>query len=84
MTPAPRVLSVTELRLRWHRPDGAPLSREGVHNVARTPGFPEGTKSGGRWVWATGDIEAWEAAQRAAGRPLPGERPGGPQPTAER
>jgi predicted DNA-binding transcriptional regulator AlpA len=73
----PDVVNVSALRKRW-----SGISRQAVHAVIRRPGFPEGTRleESTEIVWDRSDIEAWETAEREAGRPLPGERPRGPRP----
>lgn len=65
---------LAELTDRWG------ISKQAAQDVTRRAGFPEPAmrlKQGP--VWESAEVERWEAGERAAGRPLPGERPRGPR-----
>jgi len=66
--PAPRVVGTTELGIRWG------VSKQRADQITRRETFPAGTQLAQGRVWETDDIEAWEAAERSAGKVLPGER----------
>jgi hypothetical protein len=71
-------LSASELRKRYD------ISKQRAWQLMRqwsaSPDGPSPRRFTGRWYVATADLERWEAAQRAAGLPLPGERRRGPHP----
>lgn len=81
MSPLPPVVGVAELAERWGISRAAAsqiaADREGFPASAVTPA---GRRPRGGPVWAIEDIEAWELAEQAAGRTLPGDRRRGPQP----
>lgn len=72
VSPRPQVSGVRELGRRWG------VSREAARAVVARAGFPEPTQLDMGRVWADEDVAAWEAAELAAGRPLPGEVGHGP------
>ncbi len=53
------------------------VSRQRADKVTRQEGFPAGQQLTATRVYSVEDVEAWEAREREAGRPLPGERPRG-------
>ncbi len=74
VSPRPQVSGASELAVRWD------VSRVTVNTVVNSEGFPEPTLLSTGRVWADEDVAAWEAAERAAGRALPGETGFGPRP----
>jgi hypothetical protein len=71
VAPVPNVLGVAELAMRWG------VSRQRADRITKQDGFPAGQELTRGTVYSAEDVEAWEAAERQAGRPLPGERPRG-------
>ena len=69
--PVPDVSGVPELADRWG------VSRQMAARVVERPGFPAPRKLAMGRVWSDEDVATWEAAERAAGRPIPGESPRG-------
>ena len=74
VSPRPRVSGVRELGRRWG------ISQQAALAVVARMGFPEPTPLQMGRVWADDDVAGWEAAERAAGRLLPGEAGHGPAP----
>lgn len=70
----PNVAALRQLAERWG------ISRQAAQEAVERGGFPEPARLSDRIVvWDLGEVEAWEQAERDAGRPLPGERPRGPR-----
>jgi hypothetical protein len=78
VSPRPQVSGVRELGRRWG------ISREAARLVVARPGFPKPTILDMGRVWDDADVDDWEAAERAAGRALPGEAGHGPPPGTRR
>ena len=70
----PDVAGIAELAERWNVSDAY------VHDVVGRPSFPAFRDLKRGRVWSIPAVAAWEDGERAAGRPLPGERPRGPRP----
>lgn len=85
MAPVPDVLSRVELADRWGVTPQAVSSAIAATRAEGHPApFPAGRELAIGTVYDRADIETWESAMRTAGRPVPGERPRGPQPRGGR
>lgn len=73
VSPVPDVSGIGELVRRWG------ISRQAVRAVVSREGFPPARVLDQGKVWADEDIAAWEAAEHAAGRAIPGEVGYGPR-----
>jgi len=78
VNPLPELCGTKELSERWG------ISRQAVSELTRRPGFPVGRRIQSGPVWALADIDEWESSLKEAGRPIPGERPRGPEPAGGR
>lgn len=67
VSPKPQASGVRELGRRWG------ITRQAALKVVARPGFPEPQELDMGRIWSDEDVAAWEAAEVAAGRALPGQ-----------
>jgi hypothetical protein len=78
MNPMPPVVGTAELSDRWG------ITPSAAGQVADRDGFPKPEILRQGRVWLLADVEMWEQDRIAAGLPLPGQRPRGPEPQGGR